>query len=197
MNPTLPDPASVGSRAAEIRAIVKADPEYKRLANSTTLYSSCWSTFTGYPIVSNWDLDTDTADLFEEALKTLAMKAAVYEFTGDEDAAELMVSAPVDEMVHAVIAQFTVLCRIQDRTGLTFVHMTDAERFGWEPGDYTSLIYAAAGWDTPPQRYWIGAAETRRRLGILAERYRSIGIRMSGRSHDIDFEAEQSVSVAS
>jgi hypothetical protein len=63
----------------------------------------------------------------------LALKAAVFELTeGDEAAAELLVSAPVDEMVHAVLAQFTVMSGMQDDLKLTFPHATELERF-----DYT------------------------------------------------------------
>jgi hypothetical protein len=185
---TRPDPRIVGERAAEILAAVQADEEFDRLTTSTALYPDCWATFTGYPIICEWNLDADSAPLFTEALRVLALKSAVYELTdGDEQLAELPVSAPVDEMVHAVIAQFTVCVRIMARTGVSLVHMTDRERFGWNPGDYTEDCYQAAGWGTPPGRYWISAHETERRLKLLGARYRSIGIRGGGRSHTLDF----------
>jgi hypothetical protein len=184
-----PAPQTVGDRAAAILAAIKADDDYNRLVASTSLYASCWSTFTGYPIVASFDLDTDTAPLLEDALKVLALKSAVYELTdGDETAAELLVSAPVDEMVHAVLAQHTLIVQIEKRLGIDFVHMTDRERFGWEAGDYTERCYLAAGWGDPPARYWIPAGEAARRLRILDARYRSIGVTGGGRRVVVDFE---------
>lgn len=89
---------------------------YPRLERSARRYPDCWATFTGYPIVSHWDLDADSEPLFHDALRVLCLKAAVYELSGgDEQAAELLVSAPVDEMVHAILAQFTLMTRLQMR----------------------------------------------------------------------------------
>jgi hypothetical protein len=186
-----PAPAAVGGRAAEILGLVKASEEYARLADSTRKYPDCWATFTGYPIIARWDLATDAAPLFEEALRVLALKSAVFELTdGDEEAAELVVSAPVDEMVHAVLAQYTLCQTMTARLGIRFVHMTDRERFGWRRGDYTHQCYTSAGWGEPNPRYWIDADETERRLTILNSRYKSVGIGRDGRAHDIDFNAK-------
>src|SRR5262245_36402623 len=113
-----PDPQIVGPRANAILDAIRADEDFGRLAGSTGLYASCWSTFTGYPIVANFDLDLDTQPLLAEALKVLALKAAVFELTdGDETTAELLVPAPVDEMVHAVLAQHTLVVQLQQRIG--------------------------------------------------------------------------------
>ena len=189
--PIHPDPQTVGHRAAAIFAAICSDFDFERLTSSTGLYASCWSTFTGYPIVCEFDLDTDTEPLFAEAVKVLALKAAIYELTdGDEDAAELVVSAPVDEMVHAVLAQHTLVVQMQLRLGIEFVHMTDRERFGRQPGDYTEQCYRAAGWGDLPARYWIGTEETARRMRVLDARYRSIGVTGGGRRVSIDFDAE-------
>jgi hypothetical protein len=183
-----PAPATVGTRAAEILALIQASPEFERLGDSAKKYADCWATFTGYPTIARWDLDTDTAPLFDDAMKVLALKSAVFELTdGDEQAAELLVSGPVDEMVHAVLAQYTLCQTMTARIGIRFVHMTDQERFGWNPGDYTDRCYQAAGWGQPNPRYWIDAAETRRRLGILNDRYATAGIGKDGRYHGFDF----------
>lgn len=89
-------------------------------------YSTCWATFTGYPLISQGNLDADAEGLLTEALHMLALKAAVFELTGGEEAAaELLVSAPVEEMVHAVLAQFTVMSRMHDDLELTFPHATE------------------------------------------------------------------------
>jgi hypothetical protein len=191
---TRPSPATVGERAAEILELIKGSDEYARLEESTRLYPDCWATFTGYPIIAQWDLSKDAGPLFEEALRVLALKSAVFELSGeDEEAAELVVSAPVDEMVHAVLAQYTLCQTMTQRLGIRFVHMTDRERFGWRRGDYTHECYTAAGWGEPDPRYWIDAAETDRRLNILNKRYRSVGIQDTGRKHDFTFNELQPV----
>lgn len=188
---TQPNPQKVGDRANAILEAVRADEDFERLARSTGLYASCWSTFTGYPIVANFDLDPDTEPLVAEALKVLALKAAVFELSeGDETAAELMVPAPVDEMIHAVLAQHTLVVQLQHRLGIAFVHMTDQERFGWQPDDYTEQCYRAAGWGDPPARYWIPAEEAARRSAILDGLYRSIGVTGGGRRVSVDFATE-------
>ncbi|WP_308440038.1 hypothetical protein [Virgisporangium aliadipatigenens] len=188
---TLPAPAEVAARANDILDALKAHPDYERLGDSARRYTDCWATFTGYPIIASWNLDTDTGPLFDEAMRVLALKSAVFELTdGDEHAAELVVSAPVDEMVHAVLAQYTLCQRMTAALGIRFVHMTDQERFGWNPGDYTHRCYLAAGWGEPNPRYWIDAATTRSRLQILNQRYATVGIGRDGRSHSIDFTGE-------
>jgi hypothetical protein len=181
---------AVGERAADILERIEADADYPRLRKSALLYSDCWATFTGYPIVCGFDQDKDSPPLFVEALRVLALKAAVYELSDeDEHAAELVVSPPVDEMVHAVLAQYTLCVRLQQRTGITLVHMTDRERFGWRRGDYTEQCYRAARWGAPPVRYWVGADEVKRRLAILSDRYASIGVHEGGARVDVRFDA--------
>jgi hypothetical protein len=76
-------------------------------------YSSCWATFTGMATVSRFNMDADSEPLVAEALKAMAIKAAVFELTdGDEKEAELLLPLPVDDMIHAVLAQHTVISRI-------------------------------------------------------------------------------------
>ncbi|WP_083391106.1 hypothetical protein [Parafrankia soli] len=181
------DAYPTGRRAAEILDLVEEHPLFDRLRASTLAYPECWATFTGYPVINEWDLDEDGPHLFEEALRTMAMKAAVYDATGDERAAELDVAAPVDEMVHALTAQFTLLSRIQTDLGVTFIHSTDNERFQYDADGLTDMIYRAAGWGEPRRRYWIGKAETARRLSVLLGLYESIGINRGGRSHLLNF----------
>nr|WP_240724180.1 MULTISPECIES: hypothetical protein [unclassified Frankia] len=183
----LPSPYTGGERAAVIMDMIQEHPEFDRLRSSTLKYPTCWATFTGYPLIAEWDLDEDGPHLFVEGLRTMAMKAAVYELTGDERAAELLVAAPVDEMVHALTAQFTILSRIQADLRVTFVHSTDAERFDYDVDGYTDQIYRAARWGELPRRYWLGKAETARRLNILSEHYESIGVQAGGRSHYFTF----------
>lgn len=189
MTDSRPEPAVIGERAAELYDQIQSDLAFGRLVASSQLYAECWATYSGYSIIAEWDQDTDKAPLFDEGLKVLAMKAAVWEATdGDETAAELDVAAPVDEMVHAILAQTNLLRELAERIGFTAVHMTDREDFVWEPGDYTSAVYAAAGWGTMPERYWIGATEARRRQQELNVRLAEIGIGPQGRNHGLTFE---------
>jgi hypothetical protein len=187
---TMPGSARVGERAAQIMRAMQAHPGYQRLRSSSMRYSTCWATFTGYPLVSRWNLDRDAEPLLTEALRVLALKAAVFELTeGDEQAAELLVPAPVDEMVHAVLAQFTVMSGMQEDLELTFPHATELERFDYTRGCLTDTYYAAAEWGEQPLRYWLDASEVGRRLAILNARYERAGIGADGRSHDYDFDA--------
>jgi hypothetical protein len=193
-----PNPSAVGRRAAQILDLITASPEYARLVDSATRYADCWATFTGYPIIARFDLEADAPGLFAEAMRVLSLKSAVFELSdGDEDAVELIVSAPVDEMVHAVLAQYTLCQTMTARLGLRFVHMTDREQFGWQRGDYTEQCYRAAGWGEPPARYWIDANETGRRLSILNSRYNSVGIHNDGRGHTIDFTNDRPLTAVS
>jgi hypothetical protein len=195
--PVILDAVRAGRRATQILAEIEAHPAYKRLTGSSMRYVDCWATFTGYPVVSKWDLATDAGPLLIEALRVLALKAAVFELTdGDEQAAELLVPGPVDEMVHAVLAQFTVMTRIQTDLRVTFPHATEHESFSYRRGCLTDALYQAAGWGERPLRYWLDAAEVDRRLAILDRHYTQAGIRGHGRSHDFDFDVMRDDAVA-
>lgn len=185
----LPDPDLVGSRAVQILEAIQDSIYYDRLVSSTGFYCDGWGTFAGYASISKWDLETDFEGLFTEGLRVMCLKAAVYELTGDEEKAELVISAPVDEMTHAIIAQYMLLRKVEKAVGTEFVHMTDRERFGYEQGNYTDKCYAAAGWGTPNPRFWYSAQETARRLALWNNEYERIGIHNLLRSHDYDFEA--------
>lgn len=186
---SMPTAAEVGKLAADILRRMQEHPAHKRLVTSSMKYSTCWATFTGYPVIAFWNLDRDAAPLLDEALKVLALKAAVFSLTGgNEQAAKLLVPSPIDEMVHAVLAQFTVMCDIQIDLEIRFPHATELERFDYTHGCATDDYYAAAGWGEQPGRYWLDAAEVNRRLGILNAHYRDAGIHPFGRSHSHGFE---------
>jgi hypothetical protein len=127
-------------------------------------YSTCWATFTGYPLISQWNLDADGEPLLTEALQVLAPKAAVFELTEDDKAAaELRVSALVDEMVHAVLAQFTVMSGMQDDLKLTFPHATELERFHYTRGCLTD------DWRLRPSSLGIGDIHHRGATTIVGD----------------------------
>lgn len=178
----MPGVEEIASRAREILAAWQDDPEFERLRTGCAKYDSDWQSFTGYAIVDGFDAVGDAPGLFPEATRAMALKAAVYEMTGDEQLAELPVSVPVDEMVHALAAQFTVLCRMQDRLGVLWVHATDCEDIGaWEPGDVTDRAYRAAWGDAPNPRYWLSRQETVRRQAVVTAKYEPLGILDGGR----------------
>jgi len=193
----MPAPEAVGERAAQIFDAMRAHPGWERLNGSSMRYSSCWATFTGYPTIARWSLDQDAGPLLVEALRVLALKAAVYELTGgDEARAELLVPAPVDEMVHAVLAQFTLMSRMQADLGVVFPHATELEDFGYTRGAITDAYYTAAGWGEQNLRYWLDAAEVNRRLEILDSHLGPAGFGRGGRSHTLTFEPEATPATA-
>ncbi|MFI9718815.1 hypothetical protein ACIHFE_04040 [Streptomyces sp. NPDC052396] len=184
VNTTLvrPAPERASERAREILSAIEADPEFERLRTGCAKYDKDWQSFTGYALVDGFDVEKDTVPLFPEALWAMAIKSAVYEMTdGDEYAAEVPVSVPVDEMIHALAAQFTVLSRVQERTGIKFVHATDREEIGgWDHGDYTHQVYRAA-WGPVNERFWIGKDETEKRRAAAIKKYQPLGIFEGGR----------------
>ncbi|GGU48270.1 hypothetical protein GCM10010211_10600 [Streptomyces albospinus] len=181
MSPALPAPATLAARAGQILSAMEADPEFERLRASCAKYDEDWTSFTGYALLDGWNAATDPATLFPEAVRAMALKAAAYELTGDEHLAELPVAIPVDKMIHALAAQYTVISRMQDRLGVQFVHATDLENIGgWDHGNYTDRAYRAA-WGEPNPRYWLGKQETARRKAIAIKRYEPLGIFDGGR----------------
>lgn len=183
------DPTTVGLRSAEILEQMQAHPLWERFTTSSMKYSPCWATYTGMPAISKFDLDRDGQPLLVEAMRALALKAAVYELTGgDEKISELLLPLPVDDMVHAVLAQHTVMAHIERDLGVLFPHDTALEDFAYHRGCDTDTFYAAAGWGEQPLRYWLDTTEVDRRIAHLNDLYGSVGIAAGGRSHDIDFD---------
>lgn len=184
-----PLPEDVAHTAAPILEAIHGDPEYPRLVATCVKYDEDWTCVTGTLTIARWDLTVDAEPLIEEALRALALKAAVDRLTGDECTAELPVARPVDEVLHAVLAQRTLTERIADRAGIRIIHMTDTEveAAPYETGDYTTMCYAKAWGVEPPSRYWLDAAEHRRRADIIAGRLREVGINDAGHRHHISF----------
>ncbi|QDQ12448.1 hypothetical protein [Streptomyces spectabilis] len=183
----LPSAERTAERAREILTAVEADPEFAAFKAASLRYDEDWTCFSGGPVISKYDQADDAAPLFVEGLRALCLKAAVYEATGDERAAEIPVAVPVDEMTHAMIAQPQILARITARVGAQIIHQTDQEHTDWTRDDYTHKAYRAA-WGEPPARYWITHDEVTRRLGILRAKYEEAGFRRMGLAHDMTFE---------
>ncbi|MFG2882167.1 hypothetical protein ACGFYV_07550 [Streptomyces sp. NPDC048297] len=98
---TLPHAEPTAERAREILTAIEADPEFAAFRAASLRYDEDWTCFTGGPVISEYDQAADAAPLFIEGLRALCLKAAVFEATGDERAAEIPVAVPVDEMTHA------------------------------------------------------------------------------------------------
>ncbi|CUW29726.1 hypothetical protein [Streptomyces reticuli] len=184
----MPTVDAVAGVAARILDTIKEDPEFALFRAASLEYSEDWQCFTGFPVIDRWTLEADAEPLFEEGLRALALKAAVYEATGDDQAAEIAIAVPVDEMTHAMLAQAQLLTAIAARVGAVVIHQTDQEHTDYRAGGYTHDCYRAA-WGEPPARYWLDHEEVVRRRGHLASLYESIGMGRSGREHSITFAA--------
>lgn len=195
MSTTLPAAEAVSVRALEIHWCVQADPEFPAFRTASLRYDSAWQCFTGSVVVAEYDQEKDKHGLFVEGLRALCLKAAVFEITGDENAAEIPIAVPVDEMTHAMIAQPQLLARITDRVGIPVIHQSDQEHTGWRENDYTHQAYRAA-WGEPDGRFWIDTEEVEKRLKWLDGKYAAMGFRKRGQAHSFTFSAEELATVA-
>lgn len=182
-----PTPAEVGTLAASLLAQVEASPLYDRLRTSSERYSDCWLTTAGFALVRDWNERNDSGPLFGEAMRAMALKAAVWQLTHSEELAELLLPPPVDEMTHAIIAQPNVWTQISAETGFRFVHMTDLEQAGYKPGGYTYRCYLAAWGEEPPARFWLDETTVQDRRAQLEPVFSSVGLNEFGRSTAFTF----------
>ncbi|MGW1673758.1 hypothetical protein [Streptomyces sp. NPDC002324] len=183
---SLPAAGKVAERAREIHVAIHADEEFPAFVAASLKYDEDWTCYSGTPVISKYNQETDAAPLFAEGLRALCLKAAVFEMTGDENTAEIPIAVPVDEMTHAMIAQPQLLARIAARVGVQIIHQTNQEHTDWRTDDYTHEAYRAA-WGEPPARYWIDHEEVTRRLSILREKYAAAGFLNMGQAHVIEF----------
>ena len=109
----LPAPEKTACRAAEIYAAWTADPDMP-----------------------------ETAGCMADAVRVLAVRAAVHEATGDADAAALVAPVAVELSALMLERQFPELSRVMERTGHRFI---PGERgTHWQPGGYLHRVYAGA-----------------------------------------------------
>ncbi|ORT61932.1 hypothetical protein [Streptomyces sp. CB03238] len=189
MSVTMPDPIQVGEVAARIHTAFEADPEFDAFKTAVLTYNKDWPCYSGFAVISEWDITRDGEPLFIEGLRALVLKSAVYELVQDEKAAEIALPNPVDDVTHAMLAQPQMLKRITDRQCIDVIHQTDQERLTYETGGYTHRCYVAAYGAEPPVRYWIDRGEVDRRLALLDVEHQRIGIRDNGLSHSFRFES--------
>ncbi|MCX4799655.1 hypothetical protein OG497_38010 [Streptomyces sp. NBC_01242] len=184
----LPATTATAEVALKVYQQLQDDPEFSAFKAATLQYSSDWTCFDGTVVISKWDLESDKEPLFTEALRAVALKVAAFSLTGDEHLAEIPIAGPVDEMMHAMLAQSQILERISKRLGIQVIHQTDQENNDYRSGDYTSTVYWAA-WGQPNPRFWLDCEVVEKRKLHLASLYQQIGIKQFGHSHDIEFAA--------
>ncbi|QDN64431.1 hypothetical protein [Streptomyces sp. S1D4-14] len=96
-------------------------------------------------ILSAWTADPempDVAGCAEDAVRVLAIRAAVLAETKDEGAAALPAPAVVELTARLLVSQFSELTGVIERAGHAVVYGAEGSR--WEPGDYLHQAYAAA-----------------------------------------------------
>lgn len=190
MSVIMPQPHEVGEAARRMQAAVEADEEFPAFRAAVLAYNSDWPCYSGFAVISEWDIARDGEPLFVEGLRALLLKSAVFALTGDERAAEIALPNPVDDVTHAMLAQPQMLTRMTKRLGITVIHQTDQEHLSYDTAGYTHACYIAAFGDEPPTRYWIDKAEVDRRLALLDAEHQKIGIRDNGLSHSFTFASE-------
>lgn len=110
---TLPDVATTARRARDILAVWTADEDMPEVAGCA-----------------------------EDAVRVLAIRAAVLAETKDEDAASLAAPAIVELTGRLLAAQFPEMDNVANWTGHAIIHGADGAR--WEPGDYMHQVYTEA-----------------------------------------------------
>lgn len=110
---TLSDVTMTACRAAEIHGRWMADPEMPDVAGSMA-----------------------------DAVRVLAIRAAVHEATGDEDAAALPAPAAVELSGLLLGRQFPEVHDVMDRSGHRFIEGIQGTR--WLPGSYAHRVYVGA-----------------------------------------------------
>lgn len=112
----LPDVATTATtarRAAEIRAAWAADPDMP-----------------------------DVAGCLDDAVKVLAVRAAVHEVTGDANVAALPVPEAVEMSALLLGRQFPEVHDVMNRSGHRFIAGEPGTR--WQPGSYAHRLYVGA-----------------------------------------------------
>jgi hypothetical protein len=94
---------------------------------------------------TTWDADPEMPSVegcAEDAVRVLAVRAAVHAATGDERLAALAAPAAVELTGLVLAAQLPELRAVIERAGYAVIHGEQGAR--WEPGDYLHQVYVAA-----------------------------------------------------
>ncbi|MGW7276517.1 hypothetical protein ACWGH5_39235 [Streptomyces sp. NPDC054864] len=125
MSVTMPQPHEVGEAARRMHTAFEADEEFAAFRTAVLTYNKDWPCYSGFAVISQSDITRDGEPLFTAGLRALLLKSAVFALTGDEQAAEIALPNPVDDVTHAMIAQPQMLTRMTERLGMTVIHQTD------------------------------------------------------------------------
>lgn len=101
-----------------------------------------------------WAADEDMPDVAgcaEDAVRVLAIRAAVLAETKDEDLAALPAPAVVELTARLLATEFRELEDVINWSGHAVIHGAKGSR--WEPGDYVHRVYVAAFGPTEG-RHW-------------------------------------------
>lgn len=105
-------------------------------------------------IYSQWTADPampETAGSLADAVRVLAVRAAVHEGTGDEALAALPAPMMVELSARLLVQQFPEVHEVVNRTGHAVVDGAAGTR--WQPGDYVHRAYVSAFGQTAG-RHW-------------------------------------------
>jgi hypothetical protein len=84
----------------------------------------------------------DVAGCVADAVRVLAVRAAVHEATKDEDAAALVAPVAVELSALLLDRQFPEVARVMARTGHRFI--SGRRGTHWQPGGYLHRVYVGA-----------------------------------------------------
>jgi hypothetical protein len=96
-------------------------------------------------IHATWTADPempDVAGCMADAVRVLAVRAAVHEATGDEDAAALPAPVAVELSGLLLGRQFPEVHDVMNRSGHRFIAGEPGTR--WQPGSYAHQVYVGA-----------------------------------------------------
>lgn len=69
MGVTMPSPADVGGTAAQLYKAVRSDQEFDAFRAAVLTYNKDWPCYSGFAVISEWDIRRDGEPLFEEGLQ--------------------------------------------------------------------------------------------------------------------------------
>ncbi|MFD8226952.1 hypothetical protein ACFV16_22575 [Streptomyces massasporeus] len=105
-------------------------------------------------IYNTWTADPEmpaVAGSMADAVRVLALRAAVFEQTGDAVAAALPAPAAVELSGRLMDSQFPELRRVVERTCHRFISARPGTR--WQPGGYAHQVYTEA-FGAASGRHW-------------------------------------------
>lgn len=118
---------------------------------ATVLPTATTTSRRAHEILAAWAADPEmpeTSGSMADAVKVMALRAALYDATRDPDVSGLPAPAPVEMSAALLTAQFPELDGVAARTGHPFLLGNGSE---WHSGGYAHRVYRAA---FGPDRHW-------------------------------------------